>query len=620
MRTVSLLQVTPTKPLLEMASNGNPESHPALAPKPTVKDYRTYVALICAIFSVGSNVAIILCWVHELHFGTSITDGRWRYIDDGNAIALLGFWAQFLQIITVVLGGWAVAQMWARRSVNEGASIVGLQSLGVFSSLGSLLLAYWHIWKRRYPRSSLLFLYIPLIICATLLQYYATAVLTLIVPTFHEVTEPRSIPAQTLPYMSEPAASTPCMNLTGPSLEDCLGNWYSQVTTGNILIFGTTSPSSATFDGEQLPPAWRPIWGVTGPDMTSIALLTRPNPSVIFGVAASRDFTDSIAFSANIPAIIPTITTQCAMVNQTTNVTQVNIADVRYQVPLGIPVLPSGSLAGQLTTNNSTLLITYSTNTPSTNVHCALNLSLSDGSRSTVALTSIANQTGRFADYFGQDPDILNSDGTLGKVNFWPVGLLASLWLRGMGWSAVPANDALSRYLSTLDLTVGTKPHFTNRNVLIANTYEAYTLFLLAGNIDVGFPPWRNDTSNTLQQTYQLHKTQLLTGARTVSRYIALVVVGLDILFVLWSTGMVVFGGGWLPDWSDPAVLICTALASKRNNIWDDSSRGEIQENAWKRLITYRTESDKTVGGARDSSEPLKPFVGFQISNTSSAN
>ena len=263
---------------------------PKLARKPTFQDYRTYVALSCAIFSLGSNVAIIICWVKELHFGTSITDGRWRYIDDGNAIALLGFWAQFLQIITVVLGGWAVAQIWARRVVDNNASLVGLQSLGVFSSIGSLLLAYWHLWKRRYARAVLLLIYIPLLFCATVLQYYATAVITLAVPTFHEVVETRTIPAQTLPFMSEPAAMTPCANLTGPNLDDCLGNWYSQVTTPNILILGTDSPSSATFDGDQLPPAWQPAWGVTGPDQTSIALLTRPNPSVVRGVAASHDF------------------------------------------------------------------------------------------------------------------------------------------------------------------------------------------------------------------------------------------------------------------------------------------------------------------------------------------
>lgn len=564
----------------------------------TLEDYRTYIALLCAIFSVGSNVAIILCWVHQLHFGTSITDGRWRYIDDGNVIALLGFWAQFLQVITVVLGGWAVAQIWARRLVDhpKGASLAGLQSLGVFSSLGSLLLAYWHLWKRRYARSLLLLIYIPLIFCATVLQYYATAVLTLIVPTFHEVSDTRFIPAQTLPYMSEPAASTPCRNLTEVTLDDCLGNWYSQVTTRNILILGTTSPSSATFDGDQLPPAWRPVWGVTGLDMSSIALLTRPNPSVVFGVATSHDVTDSIAFRANIPAVIPTITTQCAMVNQSTNITQVNIANVNYQVPLGIPVLPRGFIAGQVTTSNATLLITYSSNTPSTNVHCALNLSLSDGKRSTVALTSISNQTGRFDDYFGQDPDILSLDGTLGKVNFWPINELAKLWLLGMGWSAEPVSDALSRYLSTLDLSIGTKTHFTNRDVLITNTYEAYSLFLLAGNIDAGFPPWQNDPADTFQQKYELHKVQLITGARTISRYVALVVIALDILFVLWSTGVIVFGGGWLPDWSDPAVLMCTALASPRCPEFDDSSKGIIHEEAWKRLIRCN---------AKDSNAPF---------------
>ena len=585
-----------------MSNVKDPELTPIL-PTHTLRDYRTYITLSCAIFAVLSNVAIIACWAKQLRFGISITDGRWRYIDDGNAIALLGFWAQFLQIITVVLGGWAIAQLWARQVAHSKASLVGLQSLGIFSSIGTLLLAYWHLWKKRYAHRSHLFIYVPLVFCATVLQYYATAIITLAVPAFHEVVETRIIPAQTLPFMSEPTASTPCSNLAEPGLTNCLGNWYSQVTTRNILILGTASPSSATFDGEQLPPDWQPVWGATGPNQDSIALLTRSNPSVVDGVFASHDFMDSIAFSAYVPAIIPTLTSQCAEVNQPTNITSIDIAGVSYAVSVGIPVLSEGFMTGQLTTNSATLIISYPTMIPSTNIHCAVNLSLSDGKRSSVFVSSVANQTGRFADYIGYDPDVLSPDGTLNEVNFWPLDQLATLWLVGMNWGTEPTSDALTRYISTLELNVGTRPFFTNRDVSITNTYEAYSIFLLAGNIDIGFPPWQDDPTDTFLQEYDILKTQLVTGARTVSHYIALVVVGVDILFVLWSTGVVVFGGSWLPDWSDPAILMCTALASERSADYDDSSKGSIHEDAWKLPIKYNLEDGFHVGPSTSESE-----------------
>ena len=561
---------------------------PRLTPTSILRDYRTYITLACAIFCLGSNIAIICCWAKQIRFGISITDGRWRYIDDDNAISILGFWAQLLQTVTVLLGGWALAQVWARRVVQGSDTLVGLQSLRILSSIGTIVLACQHVIKGRYARRALL-TYIPLISCAVVLQYYHTAVITLVVPTLNDVVEPRVTPAQSAPFMSEPTVSTPCSNLTDQGLTNCLGNWYAQSTTTNILQLGTTDPSSLTFNGYQLPSDWQPAWGITGPDQTSVAFLTRSNPSLVDGVFASHDFIDSIAFSAYVPAIIPTLTSQCAEVNQPTNVTSIDIAGINYVVSVGIPVLSEGFMAGQLTTNNATLIVSYPTITPSTNVHCAVNLSLSSGLNSFVYVTSVANNTGRWDGYLGYDPDFLSPDGTLDQVNFWPLDLLARLWLVGMNWGAEPRSDALTRYISTVELRVGTRPHFTNRDVSIVDTYEAYSLFLLAGDIGLGFPPWQEDATDTFLQEFDILKTQYLVGVRSVSHYVALVVVGLDILFVLWSIGAILLGGGWLPDWSDPAVLMCTALTSERSADYDDSAKGTIHEDAWKRSIVYNS-------------------------------
>ena len=65
------------------------EGQPRLS-KPHHKDVRTYVLILCFTITMCSNVLVLYYWAKTQRFGISITDGRWRYIDDGNAIAILG--------------------------------------------------------------------------------------------------------------------------------------------------------------------------------------------------------------------------------------------------------------------------------------------------------------------------------------------------------------------------------------------------------------------------------------------------------------------------------------------------------------------------------------------------
>ena len=165
---------------------------------PHLKDVRTYILIICFSITMCSNVLVLYYWIKTQRFGISITDGRWRYIDDGNAIAILGVWAQVLQIFTMLLGGWAISQLWSRQVIDktEGGTLAELQAMGIFTSAGALAVAWIHLFQSRFSSGNLLRLMIPLLIAAFILQYYATAFLTLVVPTFHDVTSVRSIYAQ----------------------------------------------------------------------------------------------------------------------------------------------------------------------------------------------------------------------------------------------------------------------------------------------------------------------------------------------------------------------------------------------------------------------------------------
>ena len=168
-----------------------------------------------------------------------------------------------------------------------------------------------------------------------------------------------------------------------------------------------------------------------------------------------------------------------------------------------------------------------------------------------------------------------------------------------MGWDHVPSQNAMSIYMSTLDLSIGTRPNFTNTASFSARTYEAYSLFMLASGVNQGFPPWQNVTSHALMQSYTLHKSTLLIGARTKTRYVACAVVSLDSLFILWCFVVILWGKGWLPDWSDPVLLISTAIWTEPIEEFKDSTGGNLQEKIWDASLTKSWHDGKLVFGLK---------------------
>ncbi|CAL1712848.1 unnamed protein product [Somion occarium] len=570
---------------------------PLLGKKALFGDYRTWIAILCAAFAIASNVGILFVYRRTLRFGISITKGRWRYIDDGDAIAILGLWSHALQAITILVGGWALAQLWSRRLYSGlGASLAALQSLDLFASLASLLTAWLYLFQKRYASRSALWLYIPLLLCASLLQYYPTAVLILVAPNFHEVTDVEKIHAQTEPFMSDPANGTPCVNLTDDRLDVCLGSWYLGDAVQDVLIYSTYIPQSDTFDGEELPRGRRPMWGLTGADNFSAVFLTCLNTAVLDGVLQSHDFSHSISYAASIPAIVPTLVSQCVQLPQSSNISEMTIGDASYRVPATIPLLMNGYAAGQVTTNNMSLILTFPSLIPSANVHCAVNLSLSDGRGSSMVVDFQINQTSSRLDYLGQDDDIVNQDGKLTISRWEPIAAFARIWLLGMGWSEEPVQNAMSLYISDLGLSVGSRPHFTNRNTAVGHTFEAYSIIMMADGVSEGFPPWQNNSESTGRlQSYSIQRTVLYLGARTATRYIACGVLALDTLFLLWCLWIILSGGGWYPDWSSPAALACTAICSNPIAGYEGSTKGDIDSVAWKIWLQLDPNSNEDV-------------------------
>ena len=95
------------------------------------------------------------------------------------------------------------------------------------------------------------------------------------------------------------------------------------------------------------------------------------------------------------------------------------------------------------------------------------------------------------------------------------------------------------------------------------------------------------------QQEFEYVVRQYYLGARTATRKLSCAVLMLDSVIVVWCLWtIIVAGGGWKPDWSDPVALACTAIASPPVQVCERNSGGDLKEEVWVSSLRARTDGE----------------------------
>ena len=541
-----------------------------------------------------SNIAVLTVYSQTYGFGGSLTEGRWKYVDDGTIITIIGIWSKILEAGTVLVAGWALSQIWARYLYYEdaGGTLAGLRSLGLVGSIGSLFKTVHGLFKGRYRRRVALCLITPVAFCAIVLQFYATAVVSLAVPTLYNSTAIGSHP-MLAPFMTDPIAASPCKSVAEAQQESCLSDLY----VGNALtsIFAFTQYSIAPHSPEAVGLAWpwQPKWQEPeeGGRFRKFALIC-DNDATTHSVVSELVKMDAYAVYAHIPTVVPILSSQCTKIYQSESpITQITIADTVYEVLVGIRKVPHDHIAAQVTTNDMTLVITVPSVDPLFNTHCAVNLSLptkDDGSVEIFVplrdgvVSGQPYRTGNTSDPFKNI-----------EIHQQPINTFADVWLKGMGWSAEPSPTIVSKLGNNPNVAIRTNytGHIEDPTLF---SVEAYSLVIMANAVSQGFSflP-ENGMGGSNKVPFQYSSLQYYIGARTTARLLSVAVVLLDMAFILWCVWIIIKRGEWLPDWSDPVALVCTGVSSSTIASCTLNLKGHIEEDAWE--VSLRVSSEENA-------------------------
>ena len=134
-------------------------------------------------------------------------------------------------------------------------------------------------------------------------------------------------------------------------------------------------------------------------------------------------------------------------------------------------------------------------------------------------------------------------------------------------------------------------------NITAQDALEAYILVMLGNGISAGFAkervPLEGNSGGTVTRTYTIEKREFYIGERSLIRYFWMFIIAFDSVFILCCLG-VIMRWGWLPDWTDPSVVLSVALSSQPPSIpaIRMTSRGQLrlEPDTWRTTFTVRTE------------------------------
>ncbi|KAJ3480517.1 hypothetical protein NLI96_g8294 [Meripilus lineatus] len=540
---------------------------------------KTFLLIVLSSIHLISNAYILFASFHGIRFGQRIAKDTWR-IGDPTLLTCVSFASKLLFIGTTTSGGWAISLLWSRRLIHRvpTAGLAELQSLTIFQSATSIFQSVQHLVSRQYVSSQ--WLYCVIVVFAILLQFYTTAVITLVTPSIFPTTHlSLNFSFQPLPYMASPVFGNRCsgFSLSNNASESCLGMALAGSALSDAETFSQHAPpielgsqswvmANTNFQAPSaLIGAALPIGPVNGVDFSSGVALYGVNTATVVGILsldAAYDYIDpnhvldSIEFEIWVNTTTPQINCTCGPGDVDDE--DVVIRGISYNVD-EIPSLGPGEVVGQVTSDDMYLILSFGgSTTTSPLTHCAVQLNFVHMETAiTGGLSSVSFLSYSVVVY----PVVRNaSELTLGLRFGEQQSLKAfsDVWLQGLGWSKQPSKSPAAAFLG--EVPIGTDNARSETGVYL----EHHILMMLANGISAGFSKETIDDSNLDKpenRTFNLTKWEYVTQVSSKWQYLFVFIIILDSVFVLGCAG-VVLAYGWYPQWTDPVTLLRVALCS----------------------------------------------------------
>ncbi|KAJ3486175.1 hypothetical protein NLI96_g4408 [Meripilus lineatus] len=550
--------------------------------KPNRAPRRTVLLLTLGIFHVACNVAILVVAFHRYRFGSRVGKDSW-WVTDNVMLSVIEPCSTLLHTITALLGGWAMSHLWSRRLSNRSAGgLAELQSLQIYQSIPTILSSIAHIFSGHYISAQ--WLYAAVITSAILLNFYTTAIVTLITPTVAIVDHStRSYYFLEAPLMSSPGYGSRCLSSRVPTdvIRSCL----------EITLSGTAFIDAEQFDGS-IP------WTADSPWVEVDTTYTSPgrfvSAAIPLGPANNHNFSDgamlyginmatvermsndssnlwdSFTFETDVTTLLPALTSQCARQDSgNTTLSTLNIHGTSYTLSTSLSSIPSDTIIAQVTSDNMTLIISIpSSRQPASSIHCAVNLTLQEATLTIIGTDSEwipVTAHGLLLAYPAGDPW---GDRQAFTNNLEPephaIREFADAWLSGLGWGStpVPGNaSALAEFLGAMPVGTGGLEPVSGSQIL-----ESYILVMLSNGIGAAFSPEtqpvsEEDFASATQRPFLFYKSEYFLGITSKWQYFYVGIIILDSIFVILCT-ITILTFGWFPNFADPVTFARAAVCS----------------------------------------------------------
>ncbi|KAJ3486177.1 hypothetical protein NLI96_g4403 [Meripilus lineatus] len=278
---------------------------------------------------------------------------------------------------------------------------------------------------------------------------------------------------------------------------------------------------------------------------------------------------NSFAFEIDVATRLPALTSQCVRQDPgNTTLSSINIHGTSYTLSTSVPSLQSGEIIGQVTPDNMTLIISIpSSQQPTSNIHCAVNLALQDATLTVIGTDSAGipvTAYGLLLVYPTGDPWKDRQTFTNGqKPEPHTIREFADFWLSGLGWGSgpTPGAAALVDFLGAMPVgTGGLEP------VSGSQSLESYILVMLSNGIGAAFPPETppvsaEDFASATERSYWFYKSEYFLGITSKWQYVYVGIIILDSVFVILCT-ITILTFGWFPDFTDPVTFARAAVYS----------------------------------------------------------
>ncbi|KAJ3489289.1 hypothetical protein NLI96_g2221 [Meripilus lineatus] len=535
------------------------------------KSLRSQRVVALVVFNLLFNGAILYATFHTFTFGALITNET-SWITDNRLLPLIEFTAKLPAASTAFVGGLAASQLWSKKLLNarSGAGIAELQSLNAFSSSLTIPRVLLYLIEGRYILARKLYTLIAF--AAILLQFYSTAIVTLITPSLTFVPSTLTTYQFTeLPFMTEPVDGYRCLQSydSDNEVKSCL----QLMLVGSALVDIDNYNGSWTWSGDESYPLWTevdiiysggfiggavPVGPLNGVDLTNGALTVGLNIATIERLLDMDRIWGSAETQINVGTTAPLLTCRCEKVPRSSdNISTVAIGADTYDIEEPIPLLQDGQAVGQVTSNNLTLLLSFGNELPNSTTHCAIDLMLAPANITIYYSTLPHGILSSVVAYPSLDPWEFGNLTDFIRAGASPMRNFSDYWLGGIGWSPSPSRSAVASFLAGLPIGMETSTALATNGSFL----EYYVLTMLASGISMAFPPENSPTNSSLPsaRSYQVWTRQYFIGLRTHFQRFLTFVVFFDCAFVICCL-VIILRDGWYPDWTDPATLMCVPL------------------------------------------------------------